>query len=144
MAALKLYIHRALWESGTEWYEFAMGLVLVFYAGWIVVYDMTIFLPFTLMLKVAPATAWVVWFASIGVLTLTGVTVRSNPLRRYSAWATLATWSFLCAQYAVIDITRLAFPTFAALIVTNTWLVVRTAIEAKVNKGNGKWGSLRK
>lgn len=118
-----------LFGSGTEWHEFSMAAILFGYATWIFIFGETSIQGLKYMSAVMSPSAWACWFGAVATLKTVGLVTIHTRLRVIGSWLGTLTWAFMFAQFLSLEPTNwLGLPTFAALTVTNGWLVIRNAI----------------
>lgn len=118
-----------LWGSGTEWHEFSMAAILYGYGLWCILFGQAALENLHYMSKLMPPIGWAAWFTAAAVLKTVGLTTRHTRLRIIGSWLGTLTWAFMFAQFLRIEQTNwLGLPTFAALTLTNGWLVIRNAV----------------
>lgn len=119
-----------LWGSGTEWHEFSMAAILYGYSFWCLLFGESVLTNLQYLNKLAPPMAWASWFGAVAVIKTVGLVTKHSRLRIIGSWLGTLTWAFMFAQFIHIEPTnRLGLPTFAALTLTNGWLVIRNAVQ---------------
>lgn len=127
-----------LFGTGTEWHEFSMAAILYSYSIWTALYGHGLLMPMKTMTAIMPPVGWTVWFAASATFTVVGLLVNSARFRIWGSWCGTFTWALLFAQFLFIEPTiRLGLPTFAALSLTNGWLVLRNALLMEKEKRGG-------
>lgn len=127
-----------LFGSGTEWHEASMAVILYSYCLWVSLYGHGILMPMKTMTAIMPPYAWAVWFGSAAMMKTIGLLLVNARFRIWGSWMGTITWALLFAQFLFIEPTiRLGLPTFAALTLTNGWLVLRNALLMEKEKRDG-------